>query len=100
MTVLTLRLSDQPVITLPAELARLAGLREGGQVQVIPDQQRVTVLPVPIASDYAAQWANLSATLREQAAQFDLAPSDRRDASYWETVAPLFAETEQSLSSV
>jgi|WetSurMetagenome_2_1015567.scaffolds.fasta_scaffold281400_3 hypothetical protein len=93
MTLLTLRLSDQPVITLPAELARLAGLEEG-QVQVIPNQQRITVLPIPAPADYTVRWENLAATLREQAAQLDLTPGDRRDASYWEMVAPLFDEAE------
>ena len=98
MTLLTLRLSDQPVITLPADLARLAGLQEG-QVQVIPDPQRVTVLPIPALADYAARWESLSASLREQAAQFDLAPVDGRDAAYWETVAPLFDEAERFVSA-
>ncbi|PKO21853.1 MAG: hypothetical protein CVU38_12515 [Chloroflexi bacterium HGW-Chloroflexi-1] len=98
MTVLTLRLSNQPVITLPAELARLAGLEEG-QVQVISNQQRVTVVPVPVRADYAVQWESMAAILREQATQFDLTPADRRDASYWETVAPLFAEAERLVGS-
>ena len=98
MTVLTLRLSDQPVITLPAELARLAGLEEG-QVQVIPNQQRVTVLPMPVPDDYAVQWESMAAILREQAAQLDLTPADHRDASYWATVAPLFAEAERLVGS-
>ena len=54
MTVLTLRSSDQPIITLPAELARLAGLEEG-QVQVIPNQQQVTVLPITASTDYTVR---------------------------------------------
>lgn len=98
MTVLTLRVSDQPVITLPAELARLAGLEEG-QVQVIPNEHRVTVLPLSEPTDYAARWESLAAALRENAAQYDLAVADRRDAAYWETVAPLFAEAERAVGS-
>lgn len=95
MTVLALRLFDQPVITLPAELARL----EEGQVQVIPNQQRVTVLPITASTDYTVRWEIIQAALREQAVQLDLIPADRRDASYWQTVAPLFAEAEQLVGS-
>lgn len=98
MTVLTLRLSDQPVITLPAELARLAGLEEG-QVQVIPHQQQVTVIPITASTDYTVRWKVMQAALREQAVQLDLIPADRRDASYWQTVAPLFAEADQLVGS-
>jgi hypothetical protein len=98
MALLTLRLSDQPVITLPTELARRAGLAEG-QVQVIPNHRRVTILPIAAPADYTARWESLSVTLREQAAQFDLAPADGRDAAYWETVAPLFEEVERFIGA-
>ena len=99
MTVLTLHLSDQPIITLPAELAHLAGLVEG-QVQVISSQKRLTVLPVAVPTDYTVRWEAMAATLREQAAQFDLPLEDRRDAAYWETVAPLFEEAGHLVSLV
>lgn len=99
MTVLTLRLSDQPVITLPTEVARLAGLEEG-QVQVIFNQQSITVLPITAPTDYTVRWESMAAALREQAAQLDLVPADQRDASYWETVAPLFEEAERLVGSI
>lgn len=98
MTVLTLRLSDQPVITLPAELARLAGLEEG-QVRAVPDEHRVTVMPMLVTADYSARWDSLAAVLREQVVQFAPDLTDRRDASYWELVASLFAESERSIGS-
>ncbi len=99
MTTLTLRLSNQPLITLPAELARGLGLQEG-TVQVIPGQHSLTFLPVTQPADYTARWAAMSAALREQASQFDLSAEDRRDAEYWAIVAPLFEETERTPSSV
>jgi hypothetical protein len=44
MTTLTLQLSDKPIATLPAELARQAGLEEG-EVQVIFGEHSLTVIP-------------------------------------------------------
>jgi len=99
MTILTLRLSDQPLITLPAELAQGLGLQEGA-VQVIPGQHSLTLLPVIQPADYAARWSAMSATLREQAPELDLSGEDRRDAGYWAIVAPLFEEAERTISSV
>lgn len=57
--------------------------------------------PVSPASpaDYAIRWEAMQATWREQAAQFDLYQEDRRDASYWEIVTPLFEEAERIVSS-
>ena len=49
---------------------------------------------------YTICWKAMAATLCEQAAQFDFSLKDRRDASYWEIVTPLFKETERIASSV
>ncbi len=99
MTTLTLQLSDKSIATLPAELAHQAGLEEG-KVQVILGEHGLTVIPVTPPTDYTIRWKAMSATLREQAAQFDFSLEDRRDASYWEIVNPLFEETECMVSSV
>jgi antitoxin component of MazEF toxin-antitoxin module len=99
MTTLTLQLSDKPVVTLPAELAHQAGLEEG-EVQVILGEHSLTVIPVTPSADYTIRWEAMAATLREQAAQFGFSLKDRRDASYWEIVNPLFQEAERIASSV
>lgn len=99
MTTLTLQLSDQPLVTLPAELAQQAGLEEG-QVQLILGDHSLTVVPATPPTDYAARWQTVATTLREQAAQFRVSVEDRRDASYWEIVNPLFEETDRIAGSV
>lgn len=99
MTTLTLHLSNQPLITLPAELARVLGLREGA-VQVIPGHHSLTFLPVTQPADYTVRWAAMSATLHEQAQQFDLSAEDHRDAEYWAIVAPLLEEAQHIPSTV
>jgi antitoxin component of MazEF toxin-antitoxin module len=99
MTTLTLQLSDKPVVTLPAELAHQAGLEEG-EVQIVLGEHSLTVIPATPSTDYTIRWEAMAATLREQAAQFDFCLEDRRDASYWEIVAPLFEEVERTLGSV
>ena len=101
MGTLTLRLSDESTVTVPAGLAHQAGLEEG-EVQVILGERSLTVMAMtsPADADYEARWKAMAATLREQAAQFDFSLEDRRDASYWEIVNPLFEEVERSSSSV
>ena len=98
MTLLTLRLSDQPVITLPADLARLAGLQEG-QVQVIPDPQRVTVLPMPAPADYAARGKACPHRSASRPRNSIWLLSTAATPWYWETVAPLFDEAERFVSA-
>jgi hypothetical protein len=49
--------------------------------------------PITPPTDYTIRWEAMAATLRKQAAQFDLSLQDRRDASYWAIVTPLFEET-------
>lgn len=51
MGTLTLRLSDEPIVTVPAELARQVGLEEG-EVQVILGEQSLTVMPGTSPEDY------------------------------------------------
>ena len=99
MATLTLQLSDESIVTLPAELAQQAGLEEG-DVQVILGEHSLTVIPVMPSTDYTIRWEAMAATLREQAAQFDLSQEDHRDASYWEIVNPLFEEVERIASSM
>jgi len=99
MATLTLQLSDESILSLPAELAHQAGLEEG-EVQVILGEHSLTVIPVTPSADYTIRWQAMAATLREQAAQFGFSLEDRRDASYWEIVTPLFEEVERTLSSV
>jgi hypothetical protein len=98
MTVVPLRLSDQLMVTLPAELARQAGLSEGN-VEVVLGETGLTVLPGTPSTDYTARWEIMAATLREQTPQLDLFVEDRRDQSYWEIVAPLFEEAARTVGS-
>lgn len=95
MPTVTLQLSDKPVLTIPAELAQQAGLVEG-EVQVVVGEHSIVVLPATSSPSYTTLWESLSTTMREQAAQYQLTSEDRRDAEYWEIVAPLFEETERT----
>jgi len=97
MATLTLQVSDESIVTLPAELAHQAGLEEG-EVQVILGEHSLTVIPATPSTDDTIRWEAMSATLREQAAQLDFSLEDRRDASYWEIVIPLFEEVERTAS--
>jgi hypothetical protein len=99
MAIWPLQLSDKPIVTLPAELARQVGL-EAGEVQIVLGEHSLTVVPATPPTDYATRWVVMAATLREQAASFDLSPEDRRDAAYWEIVNPLFEEAERLAGSV
>jgi antitoxin component of MazEF toxin-antitoxin module len=98
MATFPLQLSNQASVVLPTELARQAGL-EAGEVQVILGAHRLIMLPATPSIPYAKRWEAMSAALREQAVRFDLS-EDRRDADYWNVVAPLFEETERALGSV
>jgi lipopolysaccharide biosynthesis protein len=99
MVTRALQLSEQSTITLPAELARQAGLEEG-EVEVILGEHSLTVVSTAASTGYTARWEAIQAVLREQGAQFDLYQEDRRDAAYWEIVTPLFEEAERILSSI
>ena len=99
MTAYTLRFSNEPVVTLPMDLARLAGLREG-DVQIVPGNHSVTVTPVVSETDYALRWQVMETSLREQAAHYGLEIEDHRDEEYWAIVGPLLQEAEHWISSV
>jgi hypothetical protein len=99
MTTLTMQLSDKSILMIPADVARQAGLEEG-DVRVILGEQSLTVVPLRAQIDYIARWQVMSTALREQAGQFDLSLDDRRDATYWEIVGPLFEEAERIAGSV
>ena len=58
------------------------------------------MIPLTPLTDHTVRWEAMAATLREQAVQFDFSLEDRRDASYWEIVNPLFEEVERLASSV
>jgi len=93
MTAYTLRFSNEPVVTLPMDLARLAGLREG-DVQIVPGNHSVTVTLVETETDYALRWQVMETALHEQAAHYGLEMEDYRDEEYWAIVGPLSTKTE------
>lgn len=96
MTTLTLQLSDESVVTLPAELAQQAGLTTG-EVQIILGNQSIIVAPAFPATDFSTLWDILETSLREQARQFSFSQENHRDAMYWEIVTPLFTEAERTI---
>ena len=98
MTVLTLKLSDSPVITLPSQLASQAGLK-AGQVQVIFDQQSLLVTPVPASASSPIDWDGYTTALQELVAPYTFPTIDQRDESYWEIVEEKFEETSHLVSS-
>lgn len=99
MPTITVQISDEPVLTLPADLAAQAGLAEG-EVQVILGERSLTLVPVTPPLDYGALWPILSNRLREQADPYITALTDQRDAEYWAIVTPLFEEAEHMTSTV
>lgn len=88
-----LRFSKEPVVTLPFELARLAGLHEGS-VQVLLGDQSLTVAPLSLSADYADRWQAIAMSLRQQASSYGVEPGDRRDDEYWAIVNSAMEETE------
>lgn len=95
----TLSFSDDLVVTLPADLAQLAGLREGA-VQIVLGDRSLTVAAATAETDYAARWEAMSMALREQATSYALELEDHRDEAYWGIVDPLLADAERWMSSV
>lgn len=98
MTVLTLQLSDSPVITLPSQLATQFGIK-AGQVQVIFNKQRLIVTPVPASPSGPTDWEAYATALQELVTPYTFASVDQRDESYWEIVDPMFEETSHLISS-
>lgn len=97
MTAYDMRFSDDPVLVVPAALARVAGLQEGA-VQVIPGEHRLTVAAIPAGVDYSAHWQAMALSLREQAAAYGLESEDSRDEEYWAIVGALHEDAERWLS--
>lgn len=98
MTVLTLQLSDSPVITLPSQLATQAGIKEG-QVQVIFKKQSLIVIPVVDNPPISDDWGSYTTALQELVVPYTFSSVDQRDESYWEIVEPMFEDTSHLVSS-
>ncbi len=96
---LTLVLSDDQTIRMPAHLAEQAGLPPG-EVRVVLGEHSITLVPAETTSEYAKQWPAVATLLREQAASLGLPPEDGRDQSYWDVVKPLLADTERIVGGV
>ena len=100
MSTLTLRLSNEPIITLPTDLARRAGLAEGTDLRAIVMDREIDLRPADQeADDYTVAWSIRRAQLREHAFKkknlntaLGLYGPDRRDEEYWQIVAPLMEE--------
>jgi len=58
-----------------------------------------TTLP-PTDDPVIQRWSAIVACLREQAIQLNPVTEDRRDAAYWEIVAPLFDEVNRVIPLV
>ena len=98
MSTFTLQLSNEPIITLPADLAQRAGLREGMTFRVIVSAQGLELRPAAQApAAYAADWPARRSQLREHAIALGLHGPDRRDDEYWQIVLPLMEELDHEL---
>ena len=97
MSAIILRLSSEPIIMLPADLAQRAGLQEGAAIQaiVLPGSLELRVANQEAA--YQAEWPARRARLRECAAALGLQETDRRDDEYWQIVTPLMEELDHEL---
>jgi len=98
MSSLTLRLSNEPVITLPADLAQRAGFHAGANLQVVITAGGLELWPADrVMSAYTAAWPARRAQLRERAQSLGLYGPDRRDDEYWQIVAPLMTELDREI---
>lgn len=96
MPTFILRLSDEPIVALPAALVRQAGLEEGASVKAVVTAKGLTIAP---ARDYAETWRVLESRLRYQATALGLAGPDRRDETYWQIVDPMLQDLERDISA-
>ena len=100
MPTLTLRLSSEPVITLPTDLAQRAGLAEGTDLQAIVMDREIDLRPTePAAGDYTVAWSIRRAQLHEHATVLGLYGPDQRDEEYWQIITPLTEELDHELYS-
>lgn len=96
MATLTLKLSDESIVTLPADLARQAGLEDGTSIQAVITAEGLTIAPL---RDYDETWRVLESHLRYQATAMGLIGPDRRDELYWEIVEPMLEDLERDVSA-
>jgi hypothetical protein len=94
MTTLTLQLSDESIVILPADLARQAGLEEGTSVEAMVTAEGLTIAPMRA---YAETWRVLENSLRYQATTLGLIGPDRRDETYWQIVDPMLHDLEHDI---
>jgi antitoxin component of MazEF toxin-antitoxin module len=100
MSILTLQLSNEPVVTLPADLAQRAGLQEGTALEATVSAEGLELRPAgQETAAYAAGWPARQAQLRERAIALGLYQPDRRDDEYWQIVTPLLQELDHELPS-
>ena len=98
MSTLTLRLSNEPMITLPADLAQRAGFQAGADLQAVIIAGGLELVPADQAMGAcAAAWPARRAQLRECAQSLGLYGPDRRDDEYWQIVAPLMEEFDREI---
>ena len=97
MSALILRLSSEPVISLPADLAQRAGWQEGTSLQVVVSAQGLELHPADQVLPDATGWPIRQAQLRERATALGLYEPDRRDEEYWQIVSPLMEELDHEL---
>ncbi len=99
MTACSMRFSDDPILVLPATLARDTGLEEGS-VLVIPGDHRLTITSIPDETDFAVRWQTMALLLREQAANYGFESEDRRDEEYWAIVGALHEDAARGISTI
>jgi len=98
MSTLTLQLSNEPMITLPADLAQRAGFQAGADLQAVIIAGGLELVPADQAMGAcAAAWPARRAQLRERAQSLGLYGPDRRDDEYWQIVAPLMEEFDREI---
>ena len=94
MSILTIQVSDESIVTLPADLAQQAGLEAGDPVEVVLTEQGLTLA---LARDYRRIWQVLERRLRYQAEELRLVRPDKRDDAYWQVVEPMLQDLERDL---
>jgi hypothetical protein len=97
MSALILRLSNETVVSLPADLAQRAGWQEGMPLQAIVSDRGLELHPAGQVLPYVADWPTRQAQLRERATFLGLYEPDRRDEEYWQIVSPLMEELDHEL---
>jgi hypothetical protein len=97
MSALILRLSNETVVSLPADLAQRAGWQEGTPLQAVVSAHGLELHPAGAVLPDAADWPLRQAQLRERATALGLYEPDRRDQEYWQIVSPLLEELDHEL---